>query len=235
MLKTENLVKQFGGLIAVNNVTLEIEKGEIFGLIGPNGAGKSTFINTITGVYQPNGGRVFLKDKDISNLSPEEVCHRGMARTFQTVRSFHKMTVLENVMVGAIFGGERISTTKAREKAMEMLDFVEFNLSLDTLANNLNTTQLKRVELARILATNCDLLLMDEVAAGLTPGELPDFIDLIRKIRNSGITIMVIEHLMKLIMGVCDRIAVLNFGELIGLDTPQEISRNKKVIDAYLG
>jgi len=235
MLKTENLVKQFGGLIAVNNVSLEIEREEIFGLIGPNGAGKSTFINTITGVYQPNGGTVYLKDDNISNLSPEEICHRGMARTFQTVHSFHKMTVLENVMVGAIFGGEKISTLKAREKALEMLDFVEFNLSSDTLANNLNTTQLKRVELARILATNCDLLLMDEVAAGLTPGELPDFIDLIRKIRNSGITIMVIEHLMKLIMEVCDRIAVLNFGELIGLGTPEEISKNKKVIDAYLG
>ncbi len=235
MLKTKNLVKQFGGLIAVNNVSIEINKGEIFGLIGPNGAGKSTFINTITGVYQPNGGNIYFKDEDISGLSPEDVCHKGMARTFQTVRSFHKMTVLENVMIGAIFGDEKISTSKARDRALETLDFVDFSLSPDTLANNLNTTQLKRVEMARILSTNCDLLLMDEVAAGLTPGELPDFIDLIRKIRDSGVTIMVIEHLMKLIMEVCDRIAVLNFGELIGMGNPKEISNNEKVIDAYLG
>jgi len=235
LLKTENLTKRFGGLVAVDNVSLEIKKGEIFGLIGPNGAGKSTFINCLVGVYTPEDGRVIFKDEDITGLNPEHVCKKGLTRTFQTVRSFSQMTVLENVMVGSIFGDKKRTTPEARDIALEKLDFVNFDISPDTPVSKLNTTQLKRIELARCLATECEMLLMDEMAAGLTPGELPDFIKLIKKIRDSGITIMAIEHLMKFIMGVCDRIACINFGEQIGCGNPEQISNNEKVIEAYLG
>lgn len=235
MLKTENLTKRFGGLVAVDNVSLEIKKGEIFGLIGPNGAGKSTFINCLVGVYTPENGRVIFKDEDITGLNPEQVCKKGLTRTFQTVRSFSQMTVLENVMVGAVFGDKKRTTPEARDIALEKLDFVNFDISPNTPVSKLNTTQLKRIELARCLATECEMLLMDEMAAGLTPGELPDFIKLIKKIRDSGITIMAIEHLMKFIMGVCDRIACINFGEQIGCGNPEQISNNEKVIEAYLG
>ena len=235
MLKTENLTKRFGGLVAVDNVSLEIKKGEIFGLIGPNGAGKSTFINCLVGVYTPEDGRVIFKDEDITGLNPEHVCKKGLTRTFQTVRSFSQMTVLENVMVGSIFVDKKRTTPDARDIALEKLDFVNFDISPDTPVSKLNTTQLKRIELARCLATECEMLLMDEMAAGLTPGELPDFIKLIKKIRDSGITIMAIEHLMKFIMGVCDRIACINFGEQIGCGNPEQISNNEKVIEAYLG
>jgi branched-chain amino acid transport system ATP-binding protein len=236
MLKTKQLTKRFGGLVALDNVSLEIEKGEIFGLIGPNGAGKSTFINCVVGVYSPTEGQVMFRDENITDSTPDQVCHGGLARTFQTVRSFPEMTIAENIMVGAIFGKEGLITAEeAREEALEWLDFVELSESPDTPAAMLNSTQLKRVELARCLATDCEMLLMDEMAAGLTPSELPEFMDLIRKVRDNGVTILVIEHLMDLIMGVCERIAVFNFGELISVGSPKEISSDKKVIDAYLG
>lgn len=234
LLETKNVTKRFGGLVAVNDVSLNVEEGLIFGLIGPNGAGKTTLLNSISGVYKPEEGKVFFNGQDITPLSADKICHCGIARTFQIVNSFPQMTVLENVMVGAIFGGR-----KGREKpeavAEKMLDFVEFPLSYDKLAQDLNTIQLKQLELARALATDCDLLLLDEVAAGLTPAELDELSKLIFRIRDSGITIIMVEHLMKLIMGVCDRIAVLSFGRKIAEGTPQEITENEEVIEAYLG
>ncbi|MEL7563437.1 MAG: ABC transporter ATP-binding protein [Dehalobacterium sp.] len=234
ILETECVCKRFGGLQAVKDVSLQVEKGQIFGLIGPNGAGKTTFLNSIAGTYAPENGKVIFNGKDITGFKADKICHAGMARTYQIVRSFPQMTVLENVMVGGIFGG-KLSSEAAVKKAAELLDFVEFPVGYDILAQNLNTIQLKRLEMARALATNCNLLLLDEVAAGLTPSELNDITVLIRKIRNMGITIIIVEHLMKLIMDVCDRIAVLYFGEKLADGSPKEITENEKVIKAYLG
>jgi len=234
ILETECVCKRFGGLQAVKDVSLQVEKGQIFGLIGPNGAGKTTFLNSIAGTYAPENGKVIFNGKDITGFKADKICHAGMARTYQIVRSFPQMTVLENVMVGGIFGG-KLSSEAAAKKAAELLDFVEFPVGHDILAQNLNTIQLKRLEMARALATNCNLLLLDEVAAGLTPSELNDITVLIRKIRNMGITIIIVEHLMKLIMDVCDRIAVLYFGEKLADGSPKEITENEKVIKAYLG
>ncbi|ATW27870.1 ABC transporter ATP-binding protein [Candidatus Formimonas warabiya] len=234
ILETEKVCKRFGGLQAVKEVSLQVEKGQIFGLIGPNGAGKTTFLNSIAGTYAPESGKVIFTGKDVTGYRADKICHAGMARTYQIVRSFPQMTVRENVMVGGIFGGKQ-SREKAARRAEELLDFVEFPLSHDLLAQNLNTIQLKRMEMARALATNCHLLLLDEVAAGLTPGELNDITALIRRIRDMGITIIIVEHLMKLIMDVCDRISVLYFGEKLAEGTPEEITENEKVIKAYLG
>lgn len=234
ILETQGLCKFFGGLKAVNDVSLNIREGQIFGLIGPNGAGKTTFQNCIAGTFSPTQGRVKFKGRDITGYRAHRCCHAGMARTYQIVRSFPQMTVLENVMVGAVFGNRREGEIPAG-KAAEMLDYVEFPVAHDVLAQNLNTMQLKRLELARALASNCDFLLLDEVAAGLTPSELDDITALIRRIRDRGITILIVEHLMKLIMSVCDQIAVLNFGEKIADGSPTEITQDEVVAKAYLG
>lgn len=233
MLETSNVLKRFGGLTAVKNVSMEVKKGEIFGIIGPNGAGKTTFLNVISGLYRPEEGRVFYKGKNITGMKAHTLCKMGIARTFQIVRSFPRMTVLDNVKVGVIFGSTNHYNPEKR--AREILDFVGFPLSVDTLAANLNTIQLKCLELARALATDGDLLLIDEVAAGLAPGELVEFIEMVKKIRDSGITIITIEHVMKFIMKACDRIIVLHYGEKIAEGTPDEIVNNKLVLEAYLG
>ncbi|WP_373498485.1 ABC transporter ATP-binding protein [Desulfococcus sp.] len=234
ILETQGLCKFFGGLKAVNDVSMTIQKGQIFGLIGPNGAGKTTLQNCIAGLYPPTRGKVFFKGKEITGFKSHKCCHQGIARTYQIVRSFSRMSVLENVMVGALFGGGE-NGQRPEKKAAEMLDFVEFPLAHDIPAGNLNTMQLKRVELARSLATHCDFLLLDEVAAGLTPVELDDITQLIFRIRDRGITILIVEHLMKLIMSVCDQIAVLNFGEKIADGTPKEVTSDSAVRKAYLG
>lgn len=233
LLVTKNVVKRFGGLTAVKEVSIEVKKGEIFGIIGPNGAGKTTFLNCVSGIYTPEEGEIIYKGENIKGLSSHVLCKKGIARTFQIVRSFHKMTALDNVKVAVIFGSDKVRDPD--ERAKELLDYVNFPLPVDTLASNLNTVQLKYLELARALATDGELLLLDEVAAGLTPGELGDFIDLIRKIRDSGVTVISIEHVMKFIMTICDRIAVIHYGEKIAEGTPEEIVNNKLVIEAYLG
>lgn len=233
ILNAEDVEKRFGGLVALKDVSLNVKEGEIFGLIGPNGAGKTTFLNCISGFYKPEKGKIYFKGEDLLKLSPHQICHKGIARTFQIVRSFPKLSALDNVRVSVVFGGTYQRNPEKR--AGELMDFVGFLMSKDILAKNLNTMQLKRLELARALGTNCKLLLLDEVASGLTTSELSDFIELIKRIRDCGITIICIEHVMKFIMGVCDRIAVLQFGKLIAEGTAEEIKSNPKVTEAYLG
>ena len=234
ILETDKLCKHFGGLKAVNDVSIYVEEGDIFGLIGPNGAGKTTLQNAIAGTFPPTSGKVYFEGKDITGFKPHQVCHAGINRTYQIVRSFPRMTALENVVIGGIFGAG-LSEREARKKALELLNFVEFPVDPNTPANTLNTMQLKRIEMAKALASNCRLLFLDEVAAGLTPGELNDIIVLMRRIRDSGVTILIVEHLMKLIMEVCNRIAVLCFGELLAMDVPSVVTANEEVCRAYLG
>jgi branched-chain amino acid transport system ATP-binding protein len=235
ILETHELVKNFGGLTAVNHVSVTVEKGEIVGLIGPNGAGKTTFLNSIAGTYRPNGGRAIFDGHDTTGLAPEVMCHKGMARTFQIPIPFPKLTVLENVMVGAVFGAEPKRGKAARRCAEEALEFVHFPIALDTPADQLNAAQLKRLDLARALACSPKLLLLDELASGLTPSELADMMALIREIRDRGISIVVVEHIMQVIKGICERIFVLQYGAKIAEGTTDEVLQNPLVIEAYLG
>jgi len=236
ILETKELVTNFGGLMAVNHVSLHVEQGEIFGLIGPNGAGKTTFINSITGTYPPSSGRVFFAGEDTTGMRADVMCHRGMSRTFQISQPFPKLTALENVLVGATFGCTHTNSTKRLDEiAEEMLDYVEFPMPKRTPAEQLNTVQLKRLDLARALSCRPKLLLLDELAAGLTTGELGDLMNIIRKIRDSGITIFVVEHIMRVIMGLCDRLAVIQYGTKIAEGPTQQVATDPKVLEAYLG
>jgi branched-chain amino acid transport system ATP-binding protein len=235
MLHAEKIVKSFGGLVAVNQVTMDVEKGEICGLIGPNGAGKTTFLNCIAGTYKPTSGTARFAGEDLTGASADVMCGKGLARTFQIPLPFPKLTVLENVMVGAVFGADRKSGQPALRRAQEALEFVRFPLPLDTPASRLNASQLKRLDLARALACSPQLLLLDELASGLTPGELDDMMVLIRQIRDRGTTIVVVEHIMRVIKGICDKIIVLQHGIKIAEGTTEQVLKNPQVIEAYLG
>lgn len=235
ILHADKVVKNFGGLTAVNRISMDVKKGQIFGLIGPNGAGKTTFLNSISGTYPPSSGRVFFRGDETTGSSADAMCKRGMSRTFQIPLPFPKMTVLENVMIGAVFGADSDSPKPAEGRAMEALEFVGFPIAPNTPADRLNAVQLKRLDLARALACGPTLLLLDELAAGLTPGELDDMMDLIRSIRDQGITIIVVEHIMRLIQGICDQVMVIEYGTQIAEGTPDEVLNNPKVIKAYLG
>ena len=234
MLELNNVTKRFGGLIAVNKVSLTVEEGEILGLIGPNGAGKTTLLNVVAGVYRPDGGSVVFRGRAIAGLKPFRVCAQGISRTFQISRPFLGMTALENVMVGAIFGSHRHGDA-ARDYATQVLDFVNFPMSCETIAGCLNPLQLKRLDLARALASRPKLLLLDEIAAGLRPSEYRELIDIILKVREQGTTILAVEHVLRVVMEICDRIVVLHYGEKVAEGTPGEIVENERVIEAYLG
>lgn len=237
MLSIHNVSKQFGGITAIKDVSFEMEKGEIVGLVGPNGAGKSTLLNIVSGVYLPSSGTVIFDGEDITYLRPNKVCKLGIAKTFQLVQSFPELTAIQNVLVGALFGNsERINMKEAEGKAEEKLEYVGYPRDkINYPVKNLNVVELKRIQLARALATDPKLILLDEVTTGLNPKESNDAISLIQKIRESGITILMVEHVMRIIMNVSDRVVVLHHGEKIAEGTPEEIAKDEKVISSYLG
>lgn len=233
ILEVKQVSKLFGGLPAVNNVSFDLAENEILGLIGPNGAGKTTLFNLISGYHEISKGDILYRDHKISGLLPEQVCEQGIVRTFQVVKPFGEMTVEENVMVGAFC--RTSDPNSARKKARETINFVGLNKYAAIQARNLTIADRKRLEFARALATEPKILMLDEVMAGLRPNEVDDSLELIRKVRASGITIIIVEHIMRAIMTICERILVLDHGELIAEGTPQEVTSNKKVIEAYLG
>lgn len=235
ILSVQGVTKQFGGLRALTQITFDLPEGQILGLIGPNGAGKTTLFNTINGVYKPEEGRIVFRDEDVTGKKPYRVARMGMARTHQIVRPLNELTVRENVMVGACFGHENQDMSNALKIASEVLDFVGLANKSQQLAGSLNVAQKKRLEMARALASRPYLLLLDEVLAGLNPSEIDNMVQTVLKIREQGITIIMIEHVMKAVMNVSDRIIVLDFGEQIAEGSPETIVKNDKVIEAYLG
>jgi branched-chain amino acid transport system ATP-binding protein len=235
ILQVNGVSKNFGGLQALSRVTFDLPEGQILGLIGPNGAGKTTLFNVINGVYPPSAGQVSFKGKDVTGMKPYMLARRGLARTHQIVKPLNDLSVRQNVMVGACFGRMGKSLGEASRMAGEVLDFVGLSGRIDQLAGNLNVAQKKRLEMARALASQPYLLLLDEVLAGLNPSEISTMVDTVLKIRQQGITIIMIEHVMHALMKVSDRVIVLDYGQQIAEGTPEEITRNEKVIEAYLG
>lgn len=233
ILSVSNLTKRFGNLVAVNSVSFSINKGEILGLIGPNGAGKTTLFNSISGMYPPEEGQVKFRDTDITGMHPHKICHLGMSRTFQVTKAFTNMTVEEAVQVGAY---NRSGEHEVKDKVEQIIGFFDLEKIRYWRCGDLGLAPLKRVEVARAVATEPALLLLDEAGAGLTATELSELMDMIKTLqREKGITLCVVEHVMQMVMGICERIVVLDYGEFIAEGNPEEISSNKKVIEAYLG
>jgi branched-chain amino acid transport system ATP-binding protein len=235
-LEVENLSKTFGGVVAINRVSLTLNHGEILGLIGPNGSGKTTLFNLISGLIKPDTGRIRFNDKDITGIPAYKICQSGIARTFQLVKPFSRLSPLQNVMVGRAYGSDPARNTRqARIEAEQILALTGLIGRRVPRAGMLGLVDRKRLEIARALATRPKLLLLDEMMAGLNPTEVEDAMRLVRGIRDSGITVIVVEHVMKAIMGISDRVIVLNVGEKIADGTPQEVASNSHVIEAYLG
>jgi branched-chain amino acid transport system ATP-binding protein len=233
LLEVARLTKRFGGLVANDGVSFSLEAGEILGLIGPNGAGKTTLFNALAGFFAPTSGSIRLEGEAITGLAPERVAARGVARTFQIVRVFRSMTVLENVMVGALLREKRVRLAEAA--AREALAFCGMPAREGALAANLTVAEQKRLEVARALATGPKLLLLDEVMAGLTAAEVQGAVDLVRRIRARGVACVVVEHVMEGIMPIADRILVLDRGKVLALGAPAAVARDPAVIAAYLG
>ncbi|MFZ7110620.1 MAG: ABC transporter ATP-binding protein [Desulfatiglandales bacterium] len=236
ILEAKSVTRHFGGLAAVSNVDFELMEGEILGLIGPNGAGKTTLFNLISAALPPRSGSITFRGKEIIGLKPHQICRMGIARTFQTVKVFSNMSAFKNVLLGTCFGLEnRMTTTDAADKAHALLKFVELAESAETVAKDLTLANQKRLEVARALATQPEVLLLDEMMEGLNPSEVARAISLVKEIRDRGVTVIMIEHVMRAIMSICDRIIVLHHGAKIAEGTPEEICAKRKVIEVYFG
>ena len=236
ILEGEGITKYFGGLAAVSDVDSHVNQGEIVGLIGPNGAGKTTLFNLISGALVPKSGTIRFNGGDITGLKPHRICRKGVARTFQSVKIFAHMPVLENILLGSVFGTSKtLSVAEATREATALMDFVELSEMSAAPAQSLTLANKKRLEVARALATKPEVLLLDELMAGLNPTEVAEAMELVTRIREDGKTIFMIEHVMKAIMSMCNRIMVLHHGVKIAEGTPEEIATSKTVIEAYLG
>ena len=248
IFETQDTCMYFGGLKAVDHVSIRVEKGEVFGIIGPNGAGKTTFFNVCSGSYVPTGGKVIFDGKDITHLKPDQIVKCGMARTFQNIKLFGNMTVLENVKIGfnihtktnlfdAVFHTKRFHNDEKmlEEHGRALLERLGLSQYADTKASNLAYGVQRRVEIARALATNPKILMLDEPAAGMNPQETEALLEFVRMLNKEGLTVMLIEHDMKFVMNICDHIAVLNYGRKICEGVPEEVKNNQEVIDAYFG
>jgi branched-chain amino acid transport system ATP-binding protein len=235
LLEGKGVSIHFGGLAAVSDVDFYVDKGEVVGLIGPNGAGKTTLFNLISASLQPKPGEITFNGKKINGLQPYQVCRLGIARTFQTVKLFGSLPVIENVRIGSLFGAKKRLTKDATSEAKELLKFVGLEDVAYAPARDLTLAHQKRIEVARALATKPSLLLLDEIMAGLNQTELLEAMELVKKIQKKGITVVIVEHVMKAIMGICDRIIVLHHGKKIAEGTPQEVANSKTVIEVYLG
>jgi branched-chain amino acid transport system ATP-binding protein len=233
LLEIRNVWRRFGGLVANSDVSMAVARGEIVGLIGPNGAGKSTLFNLVAGVSPPTQGSIWFDGEDVTALPATARCSRGIARTFQVVKSFESMSVLDNVIVGSLIRSTRIGD--ARRAALDVLDFVGLRRRVGALAGALTPPEKRRLEVARALATSPKLLLLDEVMTGLTPTEAQQGVDLVRRIRDSGVTVLMVEHVMEIVMPLVDRVVVLDLGRVLAEGRPAEVVCNPKVIGAYLG
>ncbi|PZE22746.1 ABC transporter ATP-binding protein [Paenibacillus xerothermodurans] len=233
VLQITDLNKSFGGLTVTKNLSVTVTDGQIYGVIGPNGAGKSTLFNQISGYIKPDSGQIMFYGKNIVGKPPHQLCHEGIGRTFQIVKPFGSRTVLYNVAVGAF--ARTNSRSEALRRAEQVVAMVGLESRKDVLAKNLTIVDRKRLEVAKALATQPKLLLLDEVLAGLTPSEVDEAVELIKSIRSAGVTIVMIEHVMRAVMALCDRVLVINYGEPIAEGTPHEVTQNPQVISAYLG
>lgn len=233
ILETKNIKKSFGGVTAINDLSLRVEKGMIFGIIGPNGSGKTTFFNLITGMHPLDSGMIFFNGRNITGLRPHQIAKLGIGRTFQVPALFSKMTVIENVMVSTFIRSS--SLKESRKMAWTILELVGLKEKANQQVNNITMEDRKRLELARALGTKPSLLLLDEVMAGLNPVEMKAAIELIRSLRTEELTIIIVEHIMDVILSLCDRIVVLDYGQKIAEDVPEKIVNHPEVIRAYLG
>jgi branched-chain amino acid transport system ATP-binding protein len=235
LLEGSKVTKQFGGLRALDQVDFKVNEGELRGIIGPNGSGKTTLFNLISGVYSLTSGSICFQSKSLSGMKPYTICRNGIARTYQLVRPFLNMKVSDNIMVGICFGCGKKIDKEARENVTEILNLVNLASKSNRLAKELTMAERKRLEIGRAVASSPRVILLDEVMAGLNPKEVEEMIDLVRKIFERGIAVMIIEHVMKAVAALCSRIMVLNYGKKIFEGTPDEVANNEEVIKAYLG